>query len=69
MPNMSGVETLKELEKDKKFNIPVIALTANVSYGIKEKYLQEGFDDYIPKPIEKKVLEKVIKKYLSMEIR
>ncbi len=65
MPKMSGTETLKELDKIKDFNTPVIALTANAGYGMKEKYLKEGFNDYLPKPVEKKELIKVIEKYLK----
>lgn len=65
MPNMSGTETLNEMKKDKEFNTPVIALTANAINGMKEKYLKAGFDDYIPKPIDRVELENKLKKYLG----
>ncbi len=65
MPKMSGVETFKKLQKMEGFNIPVIALTANAIAGMKENYLKEGFNDYISKPIDKKELERVLKKYLN----
>ena len=56
MPKMSGVETLKELKKIEKFNIPVVALTANAVSGMKEKYLKEVFNDYLSKTIDKENL-------------
>lgn len=65
MPGMSGTETLTEMKKDKEFSTPVIALTANAINGMKEKYLKAGFDDYIPKPIDRIELDNKIKKYLG----
>ncbi len=65
MPKMSGVETFKKLQEMDGFNTPVIALTANAIAGMKEKYLNEGFNDYISKPIDKKELERVLKTYLN----
>ena len=64
MPKMSGKETLKELKKDKKFKIPVVMLTANAISGMKEKYLELGFDDYLAKPIEKDELIRILNKFL-----
>lgn len=65
MPQMSGTETFKKLKQLENFNVPVIALTANAISGMKEKYLQEGFNDYISKPIDKKELERVLNTYLN----
>lgn len=53
MPNMSGEETIKKLKENKNFNTPVIALTADALSGAKEKYMQEGFVDYIAKPFSR----------------
>lgn len=64
MPNMSGVETLKKLKQLDNYNIPTIALTANAISGMREKYLSEGFDDYLSKPIDKGELSTVIQKFL-----
>ena len=50
MPEMSGETTLKELKKIDGFNIPVVALTADAISGAKEKYIKEGFNEYIAKP-------------------
>ena len=65
MPKMSGVETFKKLQQMEDFDIPVIALTANAIAGMKENYLNIGFNDYISKPIDKKELERVLKEYLN----
>lgn len=65
MPKMSGVETLQKLKGIDNFKIPVVVLTANAISGMKEKYLKDGFNDYLAKPIDKVELEKVIRKYLN----
>ena len=64
MPNMSGVEVLKKL-REKNINTPVIALTADAIEGQEEKYMSEGFDGYISKPINKEKLSYVLNKYLG----
>ena len=53
MPNMSGEVALEKLKENKDFNTPVIALTADAIAGAKEKYLSEGFVDYIAKPFSR----------------
>ena len=65
MPGMSGVETLQELKKDKLFKTPVVILTANAISGMKEKYLDSGFNDYLAKPIDKLELARVLNEYLK----
>ena len=65
MPKMSGVETLKHLKEDSNYSIPTVALTANAISGMREKYLNDGFDDYLSKPIDKKELNRVIIKFLD----
>lgn len=65
MPKMSGTETLMELKKMNDFNTKVIALTANAITGMKEKYLELGFDDYLAKPIDKLELNRVLKEYVK----
>lgn len=66
MPKMSGVETLKKLKALPNFSIPVVALTANAITGMREKYMGEGFDDYLAKPIEKEELIRVFAKLLHL---
>ena len=65
MPHKSGGETLEELKQIPNFNIPVVVLTANAIEGMKEKYLEMGFDDYLAKPIIKDELKRVLQKYLN----
>ena len=64
MPRLSGVETLKKLKENPNFNIPTVALTANAISGMREKYLDDGFDDYLAKPINKDELNSVINRFL-----
>lgn len=65
MPEMDGIETLKHLKEIDNFNTPVIALTADAGDGSREKFLNAGFNEYIPKPINKRLLNEVIDKLLS----
>lgn len=67
MPKMDGVTTLNKLKDLGNFKIDTIALTADAIDGQKEKYLQDGFNDYLAKPIEKKELNRVIIKFLSQK--
>ena len=68
MPKMSGVETLKKLKEIPGFRIPTIALTANAITGMREKYLNDGFDDYLAKPIEKEQLILVVNQILGRNV-
>ena len=65
MPKMNGVETLEKLREKEDFTTPVIALTADAIEGTDEKYLSVGFNSYLSKPIDRKLLNKVINKYLG----
>ena len=66
MPRMSGVETLQKIKVEiPEFDIPVISLTANALTGMREKYLADGFNDYLAKPINKDELNRVINEYLN----
>ena len=60
MPEMDGITTMKILKSSGYKIPPVVALTANSYSGIKEKYVDEGFDDYLAKPINQKALDKLI---------
>lgn len=66
MPLMNGIETLKRIRIDDK-KVPVIALTADAVEGMEEKYLSEGFNDYLSKPIDKNKLGIILNKYLKGE--
>ena len=65
MPEIDGIETMKEL-KSLNIKLPIIfALTANSYDGFKEMYINEGFDDYIAKPINIKELNKLLQNYFK----
>ncbi len=71
MPEMDGVETLHHMKTLSNYpceNTPVVVLTANAVSGAKEKYLSEGFDDFLSKPIVPEKLENMIKKILPREL-
>lgn len=64
MPQMDGIDTIRELKKDAQFHIPVIALTADVTKGIEQTFLREGFCAYLSKPVMWSKLEDLLMKYL-----
>ena len=67
MPEMDGIETLKEIRKlNRKSSREciIIAFTANAVSGARDMFLQEGFDEFISKPVELMELERVLKKSL-----
>ena len=71
MPEMDGVETLRqirELKTNRSKDAVIIILTANAVSGAREMFLEEGFDDYLSKPIIAIKLEQMIQKYLPEEL-
>lgn len=67
MPVMNGEEALKKLREIDGFNTPVIALTADAVAGSKEKYIKEGFADYLAKPFNKDGLKEKLDKIFNNE--
>jgi len=70
MPEPDGVQTLHMLREEKdneNQNTTVVVLTANAIAGAAEQYLQEGFADYLAKPVVGDKLEEVLAKYLDSE--
>jgi CheY-like chemotaxis protein len=65
MPKMNGVETLRRLKEMSGFDVPVVALTADAIEGTDEKYINAGFNDYLSKPIDRYLLNKVLNKFLG----
>ncbi len=65
MPEMDGIETLHAIH-DRKLceGVPIIMLTANAIVGDRERYLGEGFDDFLSKPIIPETLDKMILRHL-----
>ncbi|MBR3516196.1 MAG: response regulator [Lachnospiraceae bacterium] len=71
MPEMDGIETTALIRKHKDpaiRNITIIALTANAISGTREMFLQNGFQEYISKPIALSSMEAILKKFLPPEI-
>lgn len=72
MPGMDGVEALKiirdECGDNGKFPIAV-ALTANAMEGVRDKFLQNGFQDYISKPLDRKALHELLNKWVPNAYR
>ena len=70
MPSLDGIQTLKmarALENNLSKDAPIIALTANAISGTREKLIGEGFTDYLSKPIDIKLMEQMLMKYLPAE--
>ena len=70
MPEMDGFDATREIRNQgiKALNdkpVPVIAMTANVMSGDRERCLEVGMDDYVGKPVQLDKLEKVLRKWLS----
>jgi CheY-like chemotaxis protein len=70
MPGMDGMEATKiirNLNDEKLKHIPIIALTANAISGMREMYLENGFNDFISKPIEVKELDRIMQDWVPKE--
>jgi len=63
MPEMDGIETTKKL-RETGYAKPIIALTANAVAGQSKVFLENGFDDFISKPIDIRQLDKVLKTWI-----
>lgn len=69
MPNKNGYEAVKEIRNLKDAGlIPIIALTAGIMAGDREKCIESGMNDYLSKPIIKIDLEQIITKWLNASI-
>ncbi|MDR0496583.1 MAG: response regulator [Treponema sp.] len=72
MPGMSGMELVKairSLEGQKYQDLPVIAMTANVTPGIRKVFLEKGFNDYLSKPVEVYQLHEFLDHWISEDRR
>jgi len=72
MPEMDGVETtglIRTLDNNDPYysNLTIIALTAHTAAGMKEMFLQNGFNDYISKPINIGELNSILEKWIPKE--
>lgn len=71
MPGMDGIDTKNNIRKlDGTYfkTVPIIILTANVTAESRETFINEGFADYIPKPIDISLLDSSLKKNLPKEL-
>ncbi|MCR5356034.1 MAG: response regulator, partial [Lachnospiraceae bacterium] len=70
MPTMDGTEALNLIRRQDggpNVRTPVICMTADAIIGARERYLSEGFDDYLSKPINSQELEQTMLKYLPKD--
>jgi len=70
MPEMDGFDATREIRKLEiksinQNNLPIVAMTANVMSGDRERCLEVGMDDYIGKPVQRDQLESVLRKWLA----
>lgn len=67
MPEMDGIDTknkIRSIDGEYYKNVPIVVLTANVVSGMRSKFIQQGFAEYISKPINTVLLDSVLKKTL-----
>ncbi len=72
MPEMDGVETLHKIRQKPGVyyqSLPVIAFTANAIGGARDMFVSEGFNDFIAKPIELSVLERILRRYIPAQMQ
>ncbi|MBR0368242.1 MAG: response regulator [Clostridia bacterium] len=70
MPRMDGTEALRRIRAQAdgaNRDTPVICLTADAVVGAKERYIADGFTDYLTKPIDSQALERMLMAYLPKE--
>jgi len=68
MPEMNGIETTAFIRGmgEKYEHLPIIALTANVVPGARELFLANGFNDFVPKPVDSEELVRVLEDWLPL---
>lgn len=66
LPGMDGLELARRFKSDERLApVPLIATTAQVLVGDRERCLEAGCDDYLPKPLDIRKLREVIRRYLK----
>ncbi|MEM7739901.1 MAG: response regulator [Pseudomonadota bacterium] len=69
MPNMDGFEAMKVIRDHHKSSgqasVPIIAFTAHALQSDAERFIEEGFDDYITKPVKKAILEHTLSSWMA----
>jgi CheY-like chemotaxis protein len=73
MPVLGGIEATHKIiefeEKNRKRHIPIVALTANALSGDREKYMGEGMDNYLSKPIDLERLNILLQEYFPSHVK
>lgn len=72
MPEMDGIEAVRIIRNECGENgrkAIIIALTANAMDGVREKFLESGFEDFLAKPLERKLLHRALEKWIPAEQR
>ena len=72
MPEMDGIDTvavIRALPGDYYRQLPIVAFTANAMVGMREMFLEKGFNDYLTKPIEIRKLHEVMDTWIPKEKR
>jgi CheY-like chemotaxis protein len=69
MPGMDGIETARKIRSmgNQFSRLTIIALTANALSGVRDMFLREGLDDFLPKPIMVQELKDILAKYLPSD--
>jgi two-component system, cell cycle response regulator DivK len=66
IPGVNGLEIARRISVDERLGkVPLIAITANVLVGDRERCLEAGCDEYLPKPLDIKRLRELMRQYLS----
>jgi len=65
MPGMDGFEVTREVRKQLKKHVPIIAMTANAMLEDRERCLEAGMDDFLPKPFDRRALNDILCKWLE----
>lgn len=65
LSNISGVELLAKLKEIRNFSIPVVLLTKDSNYEYNQVYIEQGFDDFIIKPLKKEMLLDKLDKFMN----
>jgi PAS domain S-box-containing protein len=68
MPEMNGIEAtaaIRRMEADSGTHLPIVGVTAHALKGDRERCIEAGMDDYLPKPISPKALLEKVEKWVN----
>jgi len=74
MPEMDGIEATAHIrswedEHGGDWRVPIVALTANAVSGVREMFIEKGFDDFLAKPIDVSALDEILNRWISKDRR